>query len=92
VFSSRSSISFVLTSMEEQEVYHSDVVAATRQAIAESRHPRRWYMLFATTCSFAVVGLLSLLSAIVHKLCMPAEASNHGGMDMPADGRGKQQP
>jgi len=74
----------LLTNIKDVTLYHSHVIAATRQAVANSRHRHQWYILFATTCSLTVVGLLSILSAVVHKVCMPAGSSEPGGMDMPS--------
>lgn len=61
---------------------HIDVIAATRKIVADSKHPSRWYFLFAAICSFAVIGLLTVLSAIVHKVCMPAGSMHKMGMGM----------
>ena len=60
------------------------VITATRGIVDSSQYPKRWCAFFAIMFTLAVVGLLSILSAIVHKLCMPNGTSNHAGMDMPS--------
>ena len=65
------------------EVDHAGVISVVRRTVDRWKYRARWYTLFALNCTLAVVGLLSILSAIIHRLCMPAGITNHAGMDMP---------
>ena len=49
----------------------NDVVGSVRLTVNEAKHRRWLFVTFALVCSLAVVGLLSILSAVVHKICMP---------------------